>query len=579
MRLRPARRSTVLRCLAFFGITLGVLGLMSAPASAHADLDRSEPASGATLSRAPRAVTLVFTEGVTVRDNGIRLLDAGGSELAVGSPRHPRGAAEMVRVSLPEIGDGLYVVAWRATSDDSHPIRGAFTFSVGTAHVSGTHAELLAEAALSEDAGDPAIGVVFGVARFGVFLGLALLLGGGWFAAYLWPEGRPDPRVRSYLIASLVITAVATLAGLLLQGPYTSGGGWGDVLSWTQISAVLDTDFGVVWVVRLGLVILAAALLRMMARHVGPLPAWWFGVSATVGLALSATPGLAGHASTGRWVWPALGADMLHVLGMAVWLGGLVMLAIARTDEHSYGRVAERFSGLALGAVVVLVVTGSFQAIRQLEPFSALWESDYGRLLIAKLVAFGGILLIAAWSRRIVHGPGLGMFGKDRAPEVTVAPETVPEASGPGQQLRLKRSVRGELIFGAIVLGLTAMLVNTSPPRVEQPVAPLETVVDAGQVKFDVFLGPARAGAANVLHVTVLTRSLEHADASEVRASLAMPSRGIPRIPITLLAGDHGHFSSENVKVPFPGDWILEIHALLSEVDEASASVAVPIGP
>ena len=416
MRRGSKRRTIWLRCLAFFGITFGLLGLLSAPASAHADLDSSVPAAGATLRQAPRHVTLTFTEGVTVRDDGIRLLDAGGDELSVGSPRHPGGAAELVRVSLPEIGDGLYVVAWRATSDDAHPIRGAFTFSVGNAHVSGTHAELLADAALSEDAGDPGIGVWFGVARFGVFLGLALLLGGGWFAAYLWPEGRRDPRVRSLLIGSLVLTAVATVMGLLLQGPYTSGGGFGDVLSWSQISAVLDTNFGVVWVLRLGLIVLAAALLRMMARHDGPLPSWWFGLGALVGLGLSATPGLAGTRRPVAGCCSRSAADMLHVLGMSVWLGGLVMLAIARTDEHSYGRVAERFSGLALGAVVVLVITGALQAIRQLQPFSALWESDYGRLLIAKLLAFGGILLIAAWSRRIVHGPGLGIFGAGHRP-------------------------------------------------------------------------------------------------------------------------------------------------------------------
>ena len=577
-------RITAFRRLSAFGlVTLGLVFALAGPASAHADLATSIPTDGATLMRAPRALTLTFTEGVEVRDDGIRLIDASGADLDIGLPTHPGGRSTVVGVPLPRLGDGLYVVAWRAVSEDAHPIRGSFTFSVGMAHVSGTHAELLEKAVLSEGSGDPAVGVVFGIARFSVFLGLALLLGGGWFAAYLWPEGRRDPRVRSLLIGSLALTGAATVLGFLLQGPYTSGGGFGDMVAGDQISAVLETNFGVVWLSRLAMLVVAAALLRMMVRHEGPLPGWWFGAGALTGLALSATPGLAGHASTGRWILLALPADMFHVLGMAVWFGGLVMLAIARTDEDSYGRVAERFSGLALGAVVLLVITGTFQAIRQLQPISALWDSDYGRLLIAKLVGFALILLIAAWSRRLVHGPGMGIFGADAAPLVRIAPEVLAEAPQPApvtprQQHRLKRSVRGELIFGGVVLALTSMLVNTSPPQVMKKAAPFERVVNAGPVKFDLFLGPAEVGANNALHVTVLSRSLEHADALEVRASISMPSRDIPPIAIQLESGDHGHFSAENVAVPFAGDWTLEVHALLTEVDDVSASVTVPVG-
>ena len=155
-------------------------------------------------------------------------------------------------------------------------------------------------------------------------------------------------------------------------------------------------------------------LVRMMVRHDGPCRG---GGSASAGMPGSRRRRRRDSRDTRR---PgdgplAIAADMLHVLGMAVWLGGLVTLAIARTDEHAYGRVVERFSGLALGAVVVLALTGAFQSIRQFQPFSALWESDYGRLLIAKLVAFGLILLIAAWSRRLVHGPGIGIFGGEAA--------------------------------------------------------------------------------------------------------------------------------------------------------------------
>jgi copper transport protein len=294
---------------------------------------------------------------------------------------------------------------------------------------------------------------------------------------------------------------------------------------------------------------------------------------------------------------------MFHVLGMAVWLGGLVMLAIARTDENSYARVAERFSGLALGAVVVITVTGVFQALRQLQPFSALWDSDYGRILILKLIAFAIILLIAAWSRRLVHGPGMGIFSGETAAGTSVgsaiasdAPEPViaggvatmvrddaPPPEG-GNQSRLKRSVRGELIFGAIILALTSMLVNTSPPHTTAPNVPLETTLKAGSVSFEVHFGPAdfkggpKAGVPNVLHLTVLNRAGVPKDVVEMRATLSLPSRGIPPIVIPLEHQNRGFYFGRDIKVPFPGTWSLNLTAFVTEVKSEAASAPVVVG-
>ena len=554
--MKTARRASV-----FFAVTLAALFALAAPAFAHAVLEGSTPASQATLASAPRSLTLTFNEKVDVRSDGVRLIDGRGQLVRIGKPAHPGGVGADVRVPLPKLAKGLYTVTWQAVSADAHPARGAFTWGYG-ADASGSAAQELTNSVNAKSKGDATVGVLFGVMRFGVFVGLALLLGAGWFAAYLWPEGRSAVRVRQLLLGSLVLTATSTVVGFLLQGPYTSSGHLADAFATDQMSAVWDTRFGKVWMARLALLVVASLLLRMMIRHRGPLPGWWFAAAGAVGLALSATPGLAGHASTGRWTLLALPADMFHVLGMAVWLGGLVTLAIARTDEHSYARVAERFSRLALGAVVLIVLTGSFQAIRQLQPFSALWNAAYGQLLIVKLIAFGGILLIAAWSRRLVHGPGMGIFGGSsvEAPpsreiatgEGGVATLTRPELAAPsvvGHQSRLKRSVRGELVFGAVVLAFTAMLVNTSPPRSVAATGPVEVTLPAGPVVFDVHFGPStfvggvHVGAPNVLHVSIKTPSGVMSDVVDAKASLANPGRGIAPIPIRLSHENTGFYA------------------------------------
>ncbi|MEP6625980.1 MAG: copper resistance protein CopC [Acidimicrobiia bacterium] len=591
------------RAFVFVIVTFTVLFALAAPAFAHAVLEDSNPAVGASLNTAPKSVTLTFSEQVDVRSDGIRVFDSTGNTISTGTPRHPNGNSDAVTVSLPTLDKGLYTVAWQATSADSHPIQGAFTWGY-QADASGQAAQRQTANVSKTVHGDSTVGVLLGVMRFGVFVGLALLLGAGWFAAYLWPEGRAVLRVRQLLTGSLVLTALCTVGGFLLQGPYTSDKGLGDVFSTSQMSAVWDTRFGKVWVARLVLLVLAALVLRMMVRHRGPLPGWWFGVAGAVGLALSATPGLAGHASTGRWTALALPADMFHVLAMSVWLGGLVMLVLARTDEHSYARVAERFSGLALGAVVLITATGTFQALRQLEPFSALWDSDYGRILILKLVGFAAILLIAAFSRRLVHGPGLGIVGNARSPQLAEVGAIVPpggdvpgsggvvtmardEPAVPlaaGNQSRLKRSVRGELVFGAVILALTSMLVNTSPPRKLAPTGPLEASVAAGPVSFEIHFGPAdfksgpTAGTPNQLHLTVLNRAGVPQDVVEMKASLSLPSKGIPPIAITLEHQNRGFYFGDGIKVPFPGAWQLNLTAFVTEVQSATASSPVTVG-
>ena len=62
-----------------------------------------------------------------------------------------------------------------------------------------------------------------------------------------------------------------------------------------------------------------------------------------------------------------------------------------------------RYSALALGAIVALVVSGGYQAWRQVGSLDALKDTDYGKLLIAKLVVFAALIVAAAFSREIVN--------------------------------------------------------------------------------------------------------------------------------------------------------------------------------
>ena len=103
--------------------------------------------------------------------------------------------------------------------------------------------------------------------------------------------------------------------------------------------------------------------------------AWWMVAAGLVGLGLAVTPGLGGHAGTGIQTGLAIPADMVHVAAMACWLGGLVVLCVAvlpKGDADELRAVLPRYSALALGAIVALIVSGGYQAWRQVGSIDAL---------------------------------------------------------------------------------------------------------------------------------------------------------------------------------------------------------------
>src|SRR5262249_51411345 len=99
-----------------------------------------------------------------------------------------------------------------------------------------------------------------------------------------------------------------------------------------------------------------------------PVAWWWLGAGAVVAVALATTPGLSGHASTGDVVPIAVTTDAIHVLAMAIWIGGLVALANVllpgRTARELDGALP-RWSHVGLACVGAIVATGAFQTWRQ----------------------------------------------------------------------------------------------------------------------------------------------------------------------------------------------------------------------
>ncbi|HEY9475014.1 MAG TPA: copper resistance CopC family protein, partial [Mycobacteriales bacterium] len=153
-----------------------------APAAyAHAELEATTPNNGQHLATAPQQVTMRFSERVNLIRNGVQVLDRDGQRRNKSEPRTDGGT---VVIPLDSgITDGVYTVNWRVVSADSHPINGAFVFSVGTA----TAAALTGPAENSGVTGP--VAVAFWLFRWAAYAGLALLVGGAFFRVVCWPAG------------------------------------------------------------------------------------------------------------------------------------------------------------------------------------------------------------------------------------------------------------------------------------------------------------------------------------------------------------------------------------------------------
>ncbi|MDX2680997.1 copper resistance CopC/CopD family protein [Streptomyces sp. NY05-11A] len=452
------------------GTVLVLLLLGGGPASAHAALRSADPADGSVVKTAPDSITLTFTESVGLLNDSFRVFDPDNQRLKTGRSEHADGRADTARITLPgKLGTGTFTVAWRVVSADSHPIAGAFTFSVG-------EPSAIPPALPSASVENPATSGLFNIGRYVAYLAAALLIGTAAFVAVCRP---PDIRpLRRLLLAGWWALTVSTVFLLLLRGPYETGAGPAEVLDPSGLTRTLGTRPGLALVARLALLAAAAVLLLrqrgLLKERTGEQPSrpvLLTGAALAVGLAL--TWAAAEHASAGIQVPAAMTSSVLHLLSMAVWLGGLTALLTLLYRASVPGRVVNGFSRLAGWSVTVLVVTGVYQSWRGLGSVSALTDTTYGRVLLAKLAMVTLLLAAGARSRQTVTTATRGARGATEATEATerTAGNVAVETADEQKEARVPEPVGGRAAVSAAEssTGRADGLVLPEKPSPENP--------------------------------------------------------------------------------------------------------------
>jgi copper resistance protein D len=210
------------------------------------------------------------------------------------------------------------------------------------------------------------------------------------------------------LLAAWIGLAIAAASGVIwlqLQAASMSGRTFGEAMTSDVLLTVLnETQFGLVSKIRFVLAIILAACLAYDRRA----PLRWLALGSALGFVAAIAWTGHGGSTPGEMGNLHLAADALHLFAAASWIGGLVSLAlllsVARRHQAfawaSLAReAARRFSTLGIVSVGTLLVTGIVNAWILVGSFEALLITEYGQLLMLKLVVFALMLVFAAVNR------------------------------------------------------------------------------------------------------------------------------------------------------------------------------------
>jgi len=530
-------------------VVLALLALLAAVASAgtadaHAVLVGSTPSNGAHLDHPPSNVSVQFNEPVEAAFAPLYVTDRTGTRVDVGEARPDSNDRSVVTAGLKPLGPGLYTAQYRVTSLDGHPVQGVIAFTVG-ANTGDLPLQI-------PSAPTPTALTMAAALAHGGIQGLAVLLAGlGTFLVIVWwPVVGTQPKGPRRL--ATVLTLLFVVLGLVEVGIYAMRASGETFSLGLVLQAVRQTRTGWLWLARSLIASLAGVLLANADRL---RPGFVKGLGLVPGAVLLLTLTLQSHAMATQRFTPVL-ADFLHLLALAPWVGGLVgfiwvgaTVLRGTSGSEVFQRVVPRFSKIAIGSVMLLVITGVYGSKLHIPNVQALIHTTYGRTLIAKVVlllpfvALGGVNLI----RR-----GAGHF---------------------------RRLIWAEVLMAALIFAAAGLLTSIPPAGVEiasRPGGFVGTTQGEG-LTIKLRVDPNRIGATNPWITVNRSDGSPEAEASVgLRVSMVEHDMGLQNVDAT--EASPGLYTAEQVALGMDGTWRFEVVVLTRQGREMRHSFLVPVG-
>jgi putative copper resistance protein D len=422
--------------------------------------------------------------------------------------------------------------------------------------------------------------LVAGVVLFAVFVAAPAWRGAAG-------NGAVAIKVRAQLAAiawiGLALAAFSGAAWLVLtaaaMSDLSAAQVFGDGVLWTVLS---QTVFGRDWLIRLVLACALAATLPSLLTQQNHKTRWIETAAAVLAAAFAGTLAWSGHAAGGLGGEAVLhpAADVLHLIAAAAWVGALVPLivlfaAAAGADDASLAMArtaTTRFSILGIVSVGTLLATGIVNTYYLAGSVPALLHTDYGRLLLIKIVLFLAMVAIAAVNR------------------LRLTPQLLQQASIATSRdalRQLRRNAATEASAGAIVIAIVAAL-GTMPPAIHAahqhptygpvPADAAFVHIHLTEGMADVTIRPGRTGLARAT-IRLWNEDFEALNARQVSVTLTAPAAASQPTTRPARQGRDGAWQVDGIALSEPGNWTISVDVVLDQTKRLTLTAPIVIEP
>jgi copper transport protein len=551
----------ILSILALFVIAVVPL------AYAHPLIETSSPKASTNVGAGLTQITIDFSEAVDVDFSYIRVFDNNGNQIDNKNTQYLNPEDESILVlTTPPLHDGVYTVTTQVLSKvDGHLVPYAFVFGVGNVELPPPPQITVEQQIYFPEAG----------ARFPGLVGQVIVLGAAISSLLIW-RGVKKPWIKENAdFEKFFHGKFSTITGIGLFAVFAS-----NILMLIiqtirlQVSAsdVLETSFGTIWIIRMGLTVVLLAvwfLLENKTAGAAKKQLLVLGLS----LALIGTTTAIGHGAASEQL-SAIIIDYAHNLIASVWIGGVIFFgfillpAFTKLDnskkELASLLMIPRFSSVILVSLGIVIITGPTLLWLLEDDVSLLSQSYYGWMIMAKIAIGTAMIVLGGYNQFRIQRPA------ERSPGLPV-------------YHKLKRSVRVEAVLGIALLGVVALLANSSLPtsqgeetRAQIPDG-FSTYAFSESLRFAIDITPLKSGT-NTVTISVLDsdgKTLE--DLTGLRTKVSNSQKNIAPIEIPL--EKIGNSYKGEMTFGFSGSWIIEIDAQRSANPNESVSFSVLVKP
>ena len=548
-----------------FLIVLLVISFISIPfASAHPFTGETIPSLTSNSPAGTTEVIVYFSEPIDVNFSELKVFDTNGNQIDNKDTDYYEGELSLI-VTTPPLEDGIYTVSTKVLSKvDGHLVPDAFLFVVGDVVIdpSMLDVERPSEIVFLPEAG----------ARFPGLVGQTIILGAVIASLIIWRtqnkhlireelekiEKFHHGKLMSITGIGLVLIFISNILMIAVQSIR---------LEISPLDAI-QTDFGVIWIMRMSITVILLGIWFRLDRSKSlskknQIP------MLIVMLALIATSSLIGHGAASEQT-PALILDYIHNFVSGVWIGGIIYFVFTLLPTFSQLKESQRekmsllmiprFSIAFIIAVGVVIITGPTLMWLLESDIGLITESVYGQLIILKIaiasiiIAFGGFFQLKL-QKNAEKNLQLGKISVYK---------------------KLKKSLKVDVVLGIILLGIVALITNSTLPAGEiqkvdaqEIVYGFKTLEFTENTKFDIDISPFSSGSNTILVKVSDFEGNPLYDSNQIKVKISNPSKNIApiEVPMDIIKQEEGRpieFQGE-LTFGFSGEWLVEMEAIRTE--------------